>query len=318
MADKPKKEKSGMGCDDYEIERSDEDTIIKVNCENCPYSPSIEDNPICMSKTVDKLTEVENATRLVFTQKRDYEYDHTQTKMLQEIAELYIRFIKEKSIFNISSLGASAGNYAKFYNERYTEIRNLAFNTMKKDPISAYVELIRIFRREKIRLLNTKEQSLAEGIKKYMQLIQTLISDFEKTKLITIAKPYIAGFKVGSRDIYRRIFNPLIKPDFMFTKIMASYPKDGIELDTYNIQGTEVTIFELPDNIQYIYHIMPPEFRLEEEEYELLDAARNILAEHKPDKEDFVNPERMREVFKHVGKDLLTARQNKHVMFLVR
>ncbi|MCX8146940.1 MAG: type II/IV secretion system ATPase subunit [Candidatus Woesearchaeota archaeon] len=53
------------------------------------------------------------------------------------------------------------------------------------------------------------------------------------------------------------------------------------------------------------YHLMPPEFKLSEEKYDILDLARNIMAEHKPTREEFVNPERMREVFYNVGHDLV-------------
>ena len=39
-----------------------------------------------------------------------------------------------------------------------------------------------------------------------------------------------------------------------------------------------------------------------EDKYEILDLARRILAEHKPDEQDFVYPERMREVFYNVER----------------
>ncbi len=290
---------------EYEVIRDGEDTTIRIDYENMIISPSIEDSSLCMAQTIEKLTEVENATRIVFVQRRDYEYDYAETRMLQEIANLYTKLSREKDIFSLSSLGAVSQNYVRFYNQRYTEIRNISFNLMKRDPVGAYVTLIRIYRREKIRHENTSEIALRDGIEKYMDLIKYLISELEKTKIITISKPYISGYSIGNRDIYRRIFNPVIKPDFMFTKLMANYPRDGIEMDAYTVKGTEISIFELPESVQYIYHMNPPEFRLDEDKYEILDTARNIMAEHKPEKSDFVNPKRMREVFKHVGKDLI-------------
>tara|TARA_B100000315_G_scaffold258788_1_gene312147 strand:- start:995 stop:2542 length:1548 start_codon:yes stop_codon:yes gene_type:complete len=50
---------------------------------------------------------------------------------------------------------------------------------------------------------------------------------------------------------------------------------------------------------------MPPEFKLSEEKYEILDNARKIMAEHKPKRSEFVEPERMRQVFFNVGLDLI-------------
>jgi type IV secretory pathway ATPase VirB11/archaellum biosynthesis ATPase len=97
----------------------------------------------------------------------------------------------------------------------------------------------------------------------------------------------------------------------MFTKLMASYPPDGEELDSYTVdEDTEVTIFRVPGDVRYIYHITPPEFKLNEEMYELLDMARTIMAEHKPKRDEFVEPERMRRVFYNVGHDLLEELAN--------
>ena len=87
---------------------------------------------------------------------------------------------------------------------------------------------------------------------------------------------------------------------------MAQYPKHGEIIDSFEIEETEVTIFKLPDQTEYLYHVIPLEFKLDEETYELLDSARNILAEHKPEKSEFINPKRMREVFYNIGFDLLS------------
>ena len=86
---------------------------------------------------------------------------------------------------------------------------------------------------------------------------------------------------------------------------MAMYPPSGVELANYNVGDTEVVIFEIPDTIQYLYHITPPEFKLTEDKYELLDDARKIMAEHKPERQEFIDPTRIREVFFNIGHDLI-------------
>jgi type IV secretory pathway ATPase VirB11/archaellum biosynthesis ATPase len=50
---------------------------------------------------------------------------------------------------------------------------------------------------------------------------------------------------------------------------------------------------------------MPPEFTLEEEFYSLLDLARAVLIEHKPKEEEFVDPQRTRQIFFNISRDLL-------------
>ena len=296
----------------YDLVREGEEVILRVNCENCPYIPSIEDNAVCMSRTIDKLIEVPNTTKIIFYQKRDYEYDYSQTQLLVEIAKLYNRFAKQKTNFNIITEPAYKDKAAAFYNE----IQHLIFNLLKSDPLGAYVEFKRILRREQLILDKTVDKRYIDLQKKYISLLNYFIRLLEKTKLIELAKPYLAGYKVGNRDVYRKIFTPTIKPDFMFTKLMANYPSEGEELDNYNVGNTEVTIFSLPDTIQSLYHIMPPEFRLSEEKYELIDVARKIMAEHKPKKSEFVDPERMRQVFFNVGHDLIEELANYRKMRL--
>ena len=50
---------------------------------------------------------------------------------------------------------------------------------------------------------------------------------------------------------------------------------------------------------------MPPEFKISEDKYALLDIARGVLSEHKPRTEEFLDPEKMRRTFYNIGKDLL-------------
>ncbi|MFH1589520.1 MAG: type II/IV secretion system ATPase subunit [archaeon] len=292
----------------YETQREGEDKVLRVNCEGVIRVPSIEDDELYMAKASEFLIENPGTTKIVFTQKRDYEYDYAQTMMLTETAHLYNELLKNKDVFSYDSFR----NYddGGSQDSKYNEIRNSIFNLLKKDPMGCYITLKRIHRRENILLDKTINKKNIVAIKKYVQLLDYLIQLLENTKLITILKVYAAGHKVGSREIYRKVFSPTIKPDFMFTKLMASYPKDAIELDNYDVGNTEVVIFELKDNIQYLYHITPPEFKLEEDQYEILDLARSILAEHKPERKDFVDPERMREVFYNVGHDLIEELAN--------
>ncbi len=286
----------------YEILREGEEITLKIDTEDYPNLPSLEDDPVCMSRTVDIIAESGTVTKIVLYQKRDYEYDYNQTQIIVEIAVLYKELLKQ-NIVGPKAIGS--GGVSGLSNPQIAEMQNVVYNLLKSDPIGAYVELRRILRREKISLDKTADPRLAENIKKYISISAYVLRRLEKIKLIGIAQPYIAGYKIGDREVYRKVFSPTIKPDFMFTKLMAAYPPEGEELDTYSVKGTEVTIFGLPESTQYLYHILPPEFTLNEDRYELLDSARKIMAEHKPKKSEFVDPQRMRQVFYNVGADLL-------------
>ena len=286
----------------YEIETAGEDTILRINCEGCVMSPSLEDSAQCMSRTIDKLIHIKNVTKIVFFQKRDYEYDYSQTIMLMEIANLYSSVVRQGLLKFNNIVGSGNERDA---GEKYGELQHVVLYLLKSDPLGAYVELRRILRREKILLNEMGQNPNAKSQQNYINIVSYILKNLEQTKLVAIAKPYLSGYKLGERDVYRKIFFPSIKPDFMYTKLLSSYPTDADELDNYVVDGTEVTIFALQDNVQYLYHIMPPEFRLTEDKYELLDTARRILSEHKPRKSEFVDPTRMRQVFSNVSYDLL-------------
>ncbi|MFO8015944.1 MAG: type II/IV secretion system ATPase subunit [Candidatus Woesearchaeota archaeon] len=289
----------------YEIIREGEDTILRVNCENLLRSPSIEDDPVYMAKTVDTLIEVGKVTKILFYQKRDYEYDYDQTMILKEVASLYAKLSAQKEKFSYNALTFN-GQCMKNANKRYTTVQNFIFRGIKEDPVGTYVQIKRTIRDERIKLQKTFDGKDAACRKKYISVLLNLLNEMENLRIITLAKPYLAGYRPETRDVYREIFHPLIKPDFMFTKLMANYPSDGEEIDNYSIgNDTEVTVFKFPDTVKYLYHLMPPEFKLTEEQYDVLDMARNVMAEHKPTKQEFVDPKRMREVFYNVGHDLI-------------
>lgn len=291
---------------DYEVEKEGADNVLVINYEKVPRVPSIEDDSLCMAKTNELILGNPSITKVRFLQKHDYEYDYDQVKLLQEIVAVYKNLVKSKELFSYQTMSELSGEDAKFnLTQRYNEVHNVLFNELLKDPIGTYVELTRSLRKEKIELDKEFDDNFYTARKNYITLLEYIIKSIENTHLVQIAIPYLAGFKVGSRDIYRKIFSPNIRPDFMFTKIMATYPKDAEEVMNYNIGDTEVVIFKTSDNIQYLYHITPPEFKLTEEKYEILDMARKILSEHQPEEQDFVNPERMREVFLNVGTDLI-------------
>ncbi len=271
-------------CLDYELVKDGEDRTLRFDCEECSFFPSIEDSETCMIAAVNALIENPSATRVVFSQKRDYEYDYEQTSMLLEVAKVQSELSRQR-IFLLDS-----SNQALF-----VQMKNIIYHKLKSDPVAAYYELRNMYNSESAK----KDHSSI----KMASLLSRVVKLMESSKLIAAARrlPY----KYGERSVYRSIFRPVIKPDFMFTRLMSSFPLDGEEIDSYDVNGTEVTIFKLSGTVQNLYHVTPPEFRLSEDKYELLDEARNIISEHKPEKSEFIDPERMRQVFFNVGNDLI-------------
>ena len=288
----------------YSIEHEGEETILVFNYNKCSYSPSIEDNKVCMAQVIERLSEAKATTKLVFSQKRNYEYDTEQTELLKEIARVYSMLIKDKESFNIEKLNLPG--CARLASAFYMQIKKILFELIKEDPIGAYVKVRRLIRLAKIELDKESDPNRAQCIQNYIGMLGVIERELGRTKLIKLAKPYLPGYKLGERDVYRKIFTPTIKPDFMYTKLMSTFPSGAEEIDTYKInEETEVSIFKLKDTVLYLYHVIPPEFNLSEEKYELLDQAKKILSAHEPSEQEFVDPKRMRQVFLNVGHDLI-------------
>ncbi len=294
-------------CSNYSIENDGEDVVLKVNVSGATFIPSIEQNPEFMACIIGRLSESDNITKIVISQNREYVYDYPQTRMLMDIANVYNKIARDKKLFAYSSINGSP-QFDHMAAERYAKIKELIFGGLREDPIGTYVKLKRIVREQKILLDQINDEKVANEARRFISKIDYVLSLLDKTSFMRVASNYIYGYHIGDRSVYSKLFNPLIKPNFIYSKLMSAFPKNAEELDSYFIgdnKDTEVTIFSLPDNVQYLYHVIPPEFRLSEEHYELLDMARSILAEHKPQQSEFVDPERMRQVFYHIGRDLL-------------
>ncbi len=289
--------------EEYEILREGEDTVLRINALSVDYLPSLEDDQVCFSKTLDKLMKNRGITKIVFVQKQRYEYDYRQVKYLSELASLIVRLTRRKDLFSYSSFrlkGATPQDIAR----KYTFFQNLIMNIMKRDPLLAYLELRRHLRKEKI-IAERKTGEAYNLEEDYIKKISFVLSELEKLSLIKELKKELEFYKEGSRELYRKLFNPSVQPEFMYTKLVSAYPKKGEEIESYMVGDMEVTVFDIKDSVKKLYHILPPEFKIPEDQYELLQAARNILSEHKPEKEEFVEPKRVREVFYNIGKDLL-------------
>lgn len=280
------------------------DGALRINCLNWAIAPSIEDSEATMAVVIDKLLETKKAERIILAEARENEYDYEQVKLLTEVAEAFNKIVNEEKIIRIENL-APAG-FEKFIPKRLSDLQFLILEVLRKDPIGAYKRLQRIITHTRI----SAERSPPEYRRIYTHYLEHALLPLEKIlssiKLIQLSKPYIGTFRPGDRRLYREFFHPLIKPNFMLTRYMTTAPKGGVSVDRYQI-GTNITVevFKVPGKVRYVYFVTPPEFRFSEEKYTVLDTARRYLAAHKPTETEFTEPEKTREVFFNIGKDLI-------------
>ncbi|HLC81023.1 MAG TPA: ATPase, T2SS/T4P/T4SS family [Candidatus Nanoarchaeia archaeon] len=293
-------------CFESETFREGENKILRISAENCSFPPSIEYSDICMSKVIDQLLKNSGVTIITITQLREYEYDYSQVLLLNELAGVYKKLNRDERykysqiILNPLHERYIGGSYALF--------QKLISKRLKEDPLAAFVEMKRLERKEKVKLEQSLDQRQYASQQQFLALIKQAISEVENLKLIKILLPHTKDYALGGREIYGNAFHPTTRPDFMYTKLITEFPEGEI-LESYQFQREqdqcEVNIFGFDDDIKIMYHLTPPEFKFAEELYELLDDAKRIISEHKPTREEFVDPLRMREVFYSIGKDLL-------------
>ena len=293
-------------CFESETFHEGENKILRISAENCSFPPSIEYSDICMSKVIDKLLENSGVTIITLIQLREYEYDYSQVSLLNELAGVYKKLNRDER-YKYSQIILNP-LHERYIGGSYAIFQRLISKRLKEDPLAAFVEMKRLERKEKVKLEHSLDQRQYASQQQFLALIKQAISEVENLKLIKILLPHTKDYALGGREIYGNAFHPTTRPDFMYTKLITEFPEGEI-LESYQFQREqdqcEVNIFGFDDDIKIMYHLTPPEFKFAEELYELLDDAKRIISEHKPTREEFVDPLRMREVFYSIGKDLL-------------
>jgi len=225
------------------------------------FGSSIEDFEQCMARTIDKILEVKKVERIILSEAREYEYDFDETKMLVEIAQVFNKLLNEDKILSIARMGNQKCN--KCFKKRIGELQHLVTNMLRKDPIGAYVKIKRMIRMADMQMEKQQNLMCRSCYKHYINnALMPIKNELEKTKMIQLAKNKLVAHKIGDREIYRKIFHPLIRPNFMLTRFMSMAPKNGQLIDRYKVNDTLVEIFKIPGNIRLHYHITPPEFKL--------------------------------------------------------
>ncbi len=278
------------------------DGVLRMNCLGSVFGFTLEDSDVVMARVIDKIIAEKKVVGVVLAETREYEYDLDQTNLLVELSKVIISILREKKLLSLKNLGGK--ECQRLIPTWYSWLHFLVTYQLRGDPIGAYVNLIRESRHIRTKAIKSEHPMKACYENYLLKVLIPLQQLLEETDLIQMAKPYLEGHHIGSRDIYRAIFKPTIRPNFMYTKFMSE-PPIGETVARYKVSDMDVEIFKVPGKVSHIYHITPPEFRLSENEYTLLDGARRVLEERKPHELEMREQEKMRELFYNLGKELI-------------
>ncbi len=285
-----------------EVERKQGEDTLYINFLSAPFVPSLAENAMVMERVLDLMLEHPQVSHLVFVQQRNYHYPSEQVLLLSEIANIYNYITKQENLLSLAKL-----NFFGDIQQAYTEVSALTL-FLREDPLGCYTHL-------KKRILTIRNElsypgSDNEGRRNLVLFLERLLTMLEQTTLIRKFAPRLSDFPSGSREIYGLIFRPDILPNFTFTRLVSQLPLNAELIDQYMLtsEGDDitVTILRRRGDVKHFYHIMPPEYSLSEEQHMLLTLARNVIIEHRPKAEEFTDPEKTRQVFFNVARDLIS------------
>ena len=295
--------KPGTALYAFEVVRESGSKVIYINYMGANFVPSIADSTEVMTQAIDLLIDSPGISRIVFVQQRNYSYNTQETFMLQEIANLYTFLTKQEKILSPSKLSILNSEYL---GQRHSDVGYLLM-TLKRDPIACFVELERFINLERKQLDMISESVRLDQLS-YVGLLEKFYDFLKETELIRKVEKYLKDYDF-TRNLYHHFFRPEIIPNFTFTRLVSSLPEDAEILDQYFIgddyDKSTVTILKRDRDAKPMYHLMPPEYSLNEDMQELLNLARNVLIEHQPKAEEFTDPEKTRQVFFNISRDLL-------------
>lgn len=258
-----------------------------------------------MERTIDALMENPNVSRVVFVQQKNYNYNFNETSALLELAQLYVYLIRQERVLSKEKLVTSSD---QFFAQRYNEIFSVLYS-LKRDPVVAYLDTRSYIVEGKI-LLDKLGNQYKLDQNNYIRLLEKIFNLLQNTKLIQNLLDSLRDYQKGDREIYHKILEPDIIPNFTFTRLVSAIPDDVEIIDQYKISSADydesvVTILKKKNESKFIYHLLPPENSIDENYNMLLNLARNVLIEHQPKAEEFTDTERTRQVFFNISKDLL-------------
>ena len=169
-------------CFEYEAYHEGENKILKVYLEKCSFPPSIEYSGVCMAKVVQALLENSGVNIIVLTQLREYEYDYSQTEILNELALLFKKINKEDR-YAYSKIVADP-LHERYIRSSYAQFRGLVSKRLSEDPLAAYVELKRMERKEKVKLTKVVDPRHHHSQQLFVNILEEIIPMIEKTKII--------------------------------------------------------------------------------------------------------------------------------------
>jgi len=239
---------------------------LKLNCVGCEQGASIEHSEACMREVLQALAEHLDVDEVVLTDVYAREYSGESLKLLKDVARVW----DGCQFWPFRHLSPEGCERCK--TEREELIRRV-LEQFLGDPSRALRQLEETKKKVTVVAKRGAEKCRRCRIEFLEQIVKPLISEFKKAKLARSPK------ERKGREWYALLLNPTIRPCFIKSKIQLRPPPGARLEDAYEMDGGEVRIYRLPGELQYLYFLIPPEYKLPPEQVSLLQEARQELLE---------------------------------------
>ncbi|SVC04663.1 uncharacterized protein METZ01_LOCUS257517, partial [marine metagenome] len=200
----------------YRIREEPGQRILEIDYSKSVKSPSIENSETIMADTLNKIIKSGEVTQIEFKQQEDILYPTDQTKILDELASM-IKDLVENAKILVEAYVKTIEDPSD-YPGRLEFLKSTVNYGLKEDPLASYLRILaRIDKEQKIGENISRESTQSRQV--FITTLTSLKDRFEKLSLFKLAQPHLSKHKPGSREVYRQIFSPIIKPNFIYAKL---------------------------------------------------------------------------------------------------
>ena len=279
-----------MSCD-FTCSSIGEERVLRFRCGSCKAGASIEQSEACMRGVVSVLVEEPSVDAIILTGLYEREYREASISALEELARTYDE-CKQWPFRYLTDDGCKSCDA-----ERRKQLEQIIAG-LPGSPAKALADLTHA--------INDAKSWAKYGAKKCMECRGRFIERALNPMLQALKQVKLAREKGHGRDCYGKILRPLVKPHFSTSRILIDAPTEAKLVDAYSLSDSEVRLYRLPNKLQHLYFLIPPEYKLQPEQVTLLNRARELLLERGMEKLDLSDARHSRERFERLASRLIT------------
>lgn len=200
-----------------------------------------------------------------------------------------------------------------------SQSQNKGVITIKPDSAPKEVKVIKPKKKEKLQgPLGRPSKKKTEPTKPF----KNIKTDIQKRKEVTtfgqlqkaLGGVDVSVLKRGMDRIFSQ--SKKIRPGFSSSWVAPHPPEGAKAVANYIIDGSSVTLFFVPEELETLYHVKPIEYDIPMNHVKLIHLARSHLTDRFPKNIQIDNPEQAREYISNMGNRLIYQLAKKHAIDL--